>query len=107
MARTTLGIASALVVFSVLASGSAFAQQPPAQPDAAPAPAAGGNTTHSDPIVQKRMEVRQANQKQRAANSQARSKMRAQKREASNTRNQSVQESRQRATATMSASAPQ
>jgi hypothetical protein len=105
MARTTLRFASALVVFGALVSGSAMAQQP-AQPAATP-PAAGASATHSDPIVQKRMEVRAANQKQRAQNAQARAKMKESQRQARNERNQSVQQSRQHATAAMSASAPQ
>jgi hypothetical protein len=97
MARNTL--ATALVVFSVLASGSAMAQQP-AAPDAA-------SPTHSDPIVQKRAEVRAANNKQRAANAKTRQQANAQRAQAQAERDKSVQQSRARATAAMGASAPQ
>lgn len=88
-----------LVSFAAFGSGAANAQQP-AAPDMA-SPAA---TTHHDPIVQKRSEVREANRQQRAQTSQARSQFREQSRQARAQRNQSVQESRQRATNAMGAS---
>jgi hypothetical protein len=100
MARTTLRFAAALIVFGVVTSGSAIAQQPAA-------PAAAASATHSDPIVQKRMEVREANRKQREANAKTRKQAQQQQAKARAERNQSVQQSRDRATAAMSASAPQ
>ena len=90
-----------LVSLGALGSGVANAQQPAASPDA-DSPAA---TTHHDPIVQKRSEVREANRQRRAKTSQARSQFRDQSRQARAERNQSVQESRQRATDAMGASA--
>lgn len=101
MARTTFKLAAALVVFGVLTSGAAIAQQP-----AADAPAMA-SATHSDPIVQKRMEVRSANQKQRAANAKTRQHAKQQQAQAKAERDKSVSQSRARATAAMSASAPQ
>jgi hypothetical protein len=103
MARTTLRFATALIALGVITSGSAIAQQPAA-------PAAGtaaASATHSDPIVQKRMEVREANRQQRAANAKTRKQAQQQQAKARAERNQSVQQSRDRATAAMSASAPQ
>jgi hypothetical protein len=102
MARNTFSLATALVVFGALTSGAAIAQQQPA----ADAPAMA-SATHSDPIVQKRMEVRSANQKQRAANAKTREHARQQRAQAQAERNKSVSQSRARASAAMSASAPQ
>ncbi|NKJ48362.1 hypothetical protein CIC12_16755 [Burkholderia sp. SG-MS1] len=102
MARTTLRFATALIVFGVVTSGSAIAQQP-----AAPAEGVAASATHSDPIVQKRMEVREANRKQREANAKTRKQAQQQQAQARAERNQSVQQSRDRATAAISASAPQ
>jgi hypothetical protein len=102
MARTTLNFAAALLAIGALSSGSVMAQQP-----ADATPSAGASATHSDPIVQKRMEVRQANQKQRAANAKTNQQAREQRAKAQAQRNQSVQESRSRASAAMSASNPQ
>jgi hypothetical protein len=101
MSRTTFRLATALVALGVLSSGATFAQQP-----AADAPATA-SATHSDPIVQKRMEVRSANQKQRAANAKTRQQAKQQQAQARAERNKSVSQSRARATAEMSASAPQ
>jgi hypothetical protein len=103
MARTTLRFASALIVFGVVTSGSAIAQQP-----AAPAEGmAAASATHSDPIVQKRMEVREANRKQREANAKIRQHAKEQQAKVNAERDQSVQQSRARATAAMGASSPQ
>ena len=102
MARTTLRFASALIVFGVVTSGSAIAQQP-----AAPAEGMAASATHSDPIVQKRMEVREANRKQREANAKIRQHAKEQQAKVNAERNQSVQQSRARATAAMGASGPQ
>jgi hypothetical protein len=107
MARTTLRIATALVVFGVFTSGSAIAQQPAAPADAQAPAAAAASATHSDPIVQKRAEVRAANSKQRAANAKTRQQAREQRAKAKAERNKSVAQSRAHATAAMSASAPQ
>jgi hypothetical protein len=105
MVRTTLRFSAALIVFGAVTSGSAIAQQPATPADAAPAVAA--SPTHSDPIVQKRMEVREANRKQRAANAKTREHARQQQAKAKAERDQSVQQSRARASAAMSASGPQ
>lgn len=102
MVRTTFRLATAVVVFGIVTSGAAIAQQPAA----ADAPAMA-SATHSDPIVQKRMEVRSANQTQRAANAKTRQQANEQQAKARAERNQSVSQSRARATAAMSASAPQ
>lgn len=59
MASTTRKFASTLVVFGALVSGSTIAQVL-VQPATATPPAAGAGESHSDPIVQKRMEVREA-----------------------------------------------
>lgn len=105
MSRTTLRFATALFVFGVATSGSAIAQQPAQPADAAPSAAA--SATHSDPIVQKRMEVRDANRQQRAANAKTRQQAQQQQAKARAERNQSVQQSRARASAAMSASGAQ
>jgi hypothetical protein len=104
MARTTLRFATVLIAFGVVTSGSAIAQQPAAPAEGA---ATAASATHSDPIVQKRMEVREANRKQRAANAKTRQHAREQQAKAKAERDQSVQQSRARATAAMSASTPQ
>ncbi|WP_233872091.1 hypothetical protein [Paraburkholderia adhaesiva] len=85
---------SALVfTLGLLAAGPVMAQPSAVAPEQSPA-----TTTHNDPIVQKRMEVRAANQQHRANRSEARSVQRAEVRESRAERNQSVQEARGRAT---------
>jgi hypothetical protein len=53
--------------------------------------------THNDPIVQKRMEVREANREHRANRAEARQTFRGEVSESRAERNQSVQDSRARA----------
>jgi hypothetical protein len=96
MNRLVTQIATMFAVIGVMTAGSAFAQQ--AVASAAAEPAHTATATHSDPIVQKRMEVREANQKQRARTAEARKNFRAEARDARSERNQSAQESRARAT---------
>lgn len=103
MSRTTPKIATALIATGLLACAPAIAQQPA---DQTPPPAAE-NPTHNDPIVQKRMEVREANRKQREANAKINKHAREQRAKTQAARNQSVQQSRSRASAAMSASEPQ
>lgn len=104
--RSTFGLSAAvLVLLGALNSGVANAQQSAGSQDTASPTAAG--TTHHDPIVQKRSEIREANRKQRQQTSQARSQFREQSRQARTQRNQSVQESRQRATDAIAAPAAQ
>jgi hypothetical protein len=95
MNRLVHQIATMFAVIGVMTAGSAFAQQ--AITSAAAEPATAAAEPHHDPIVQKRMEVRKANQQQRARNSEARQAFRAEAREARNERNQAAQESRARA----------
>ena len=94
MNRLVHQIATLFAVVGVMTAGSAFATQAVASAAAEPAQAA----THHDPIVQKRMEVRAANQQQRARTAEARETFRAESRDARSERNQSAQESRARAT---------
>ncbi|MCC8403260.1 hypothetical protein LJ655_15410 [Paraburkholderia sp. MMS20-SJTN17] len=105
MSRLTKGIAATFVAFGLLTSGAAFAEQPanaaPQVAEAASAPA----TVHSDPIVQKRMEIREANREERAKRAEARKTFRAEAREARQQRNASVSESRDRARAALAESA--
>ncbi|WP_233806923.1 hypothetical protein [Paraburkholderia sp. HP33-1] len=105
MSRLTNGIAATFVAFGLLTSGAAFAEQPataaPQVAEAASAPA----TVHNDPIVQKRMEIREANREQRAQRAEARKVFRAEAREARQQRNESVSESRNRASAALAESA--
>jgi len=95
MNRLVQQIATMFAVVGVMTAGSAFAQQ--AITSAAAGPETGATATHSDPIVQKRMEVREANRQQRARTSEARQSFRAEARQARGERNQSAQESRARA----------
>ncbi|WP_322042186.1 hypothetical protein [Paraburkholderia sp. J67] len=89
-----------LVVIGAMIAGSVMAQQiaPPAsqQPPAATA-------THSDPIVQKRMEIRDANREQRAKNAEAKKAYKSDVKQAKSERNQSAQESRARAQESLNA----
>lgn len=96
MNRLVQQIATMFAVIGVMTAGSAFAQQ--AVTSAAAEPAKTAAATHSDPIVQKRMEVRAANQQQRARTAEARQAFRAEARDARAERNQAAQESRARAT---------
>jgi hypothetical protein len=82
------------IVVGLLAAGPAIAQQPAAVTEQSPAT----TTQHSDPIVQKRMEVRQANQTHRANRAEARQVQRSEVSQSRAERNQSVQEARARAT---------
>jgi hypothetical protein len=81
------------MVIGLLAAGPAMAQQPAAATEQSPV-----TTTHSDPIVQKRMEVRKANQTHRANRAEARKVQRSEVSQSRAERNQAVQESRARAT---------
>lgn len=83
---TELG--SLLVAAGLLAAGPLMAQTP-----AASAPA----ETHNDPIVQKRMEVREANQAHRANRAEARRNFRKDVGQSRSERNAAVQDSRARA----------
>ncbi|EEA04640.1 conserved hypothetical signal peptide protein [Burkholderia sp. H160] len=105
MSRLTNRIAATFLSLGLLTSGAAFAAEQPAAAapqvaEAATAPA----TVHSDPIVQKRMEVREANREQRAQRAEARKAFRAEAREARQQRNESVSESRDRARAALAES---
>jgi len=84
--------AALLVAASLLAAGPVMAQQPATVPEKAPA-----TTTHNDPIVQKRMEVRKANQAHRANRAEAKQSFRNEVRQSKAERNAAVQESRARA----------
>jgi hypothetical protein len=107
MSRLTNRIATTFVVLGLMISGAAIAQQPAATTataqvaQAASAPA----TTHRDPIVQKRNEIREANSVQRARTAEARKAFKAEARDARQERNQSVSESRDRARAALAESA--
>ncbi|WP_321892502.1 hypothetical protein [Paraburkholderia tropica] len=84
-----------LAVVGAMIAGSVLAQQPaPANPSQPAPPAAA---THNDPIVQKRMEIREANREQRAKKSEAKKVYRNEAKQARSERNQSAQESRARA----------
>lgn len=95
MNRLVPQIATMFAVIGLMTAGSAFAQQ--AVTSAAAASPTTVTTTHSDPIVQKRMEVRAANQQQRERTAQARQQFRAEARDARAERNASARESRARA----------
>jgi hypothetical protein len=96
MNRLVHQIATMFAVIGVMTAGSAFAQE--AITSAAAQPATAAAAPRNDPIVQKRMEVREANQQQRARTSEARQAFRAEAREARNERNDAARESRARAT---------
>lgn len=81
-----------LFMTGALATSSAMAQQHDESRDQAPAPA-----MHSDPIVQKRMEVRDANRKHRERKAAARKHYREDVRQSRDERDQATQESRARA----------
>jgi hypothetical protein len=81
-----------LIVIGAMIAGSVMAQQ--VVPAATPSTA---TTTHSDPIVQKRMEIREANREQRAKKSEAKKAYKSDVQQARSERNQSAQDSRARA----------
>jgi len=87
MNRLVNQIATMFAVVGMMTAGAAFAEQ---AMNAAAQP-------HSDPIVQKRMQVREANREQRARTAEARQNFRAEARDARNERNQTVQEARSNA----------
>lgn len=81
-----------LVMTGALATSSVMAQQPGDSRDEHPAPA-----MHSDPIVQNRMEVREANRKHRERKTAARRNYREDVHQSRGERDQAAQESRVRA----------
>ncbi|CAG9232313.1 conserved exported hypothetical protein [Paraburkholderia tropica] len=82
-----------LAVVGAMIAGSVMAQQPaPANPEQAQAAA-----THNDPIVQKRMEIRDANREQRSKNADAKKAYKSEVKQARGERNQAAQESHARA----------
>ena len=104
MKARTRTVATVAIVISALFMGQAFAQTS-AQTSAAQSKEGQPATTvtHSDPIVQKRMEVREANRQQRARTAEARQTFQQEAREARAERNQSAQDSRARAQAAINA----
>ncbi|MEM5448728.1 MULTISPECIES: hypothetical protein [Paraburkholderia] len=96
----TRTVAVVAIVASALFAGQVFAQTPaPASQEGQPAT----TVTHNDPIVQKRMEVREANRQQRARTAEARQTFKQEARDARAERNQSAQDSRARAQAALDA----
>jgi hypothetical protein len=88
------------IVVSALVAGQVFAQT------SAPAPTQGQpatTVTHNDPIVQKRMEIRDANRQQRARTAEARQTFNQEAQQARAERNESAQDSRARAQAALNA----
>ena len=102
MNRVVNQIATMFAVVGMMTAGAAFAQQA-VTAAAEPATAAA---THNEPIVQKRMEVRQANREQRARTAEARQNFRAEARNARSERNQTVQEARANAATAFDAQQP-
>lgn len=97
MNRLARRIATTLVVFGLMTSGAAIAQQPTTATPQVAETASAPSTAHHDPIVQKRNEIREANREQRARTSEARQTFRNEAREARQERNQAASESRDRA----------
>jgi hypothetical protein len=96
----TRTVAIVAIVISAIFAGQVFAQaSAPAAKEAQPTTTA----THSDPIVQKRMEIRDANRQQRARTAEARQTFNQEAQEARAERNQSAQDSRARAQAALNA----
>lgn len=96
----TRTVAAVAIVISALFAGQVFAQTAaPAGKEGQPA----ATVTHHDPIVQKRMEVREANRQQRARTAEARQTFKQEARDARAERNQSAQDSRARAQAALDA----
>ncbi|MEM5296013.1 hypothetical protein VSR82_16935 [Burkholderia sp. JPY481] len=105
MSRLTNRIATTLVVLGLMTSGAAIAQQPTATAPPVAEVATVPATTHNDPIVQKRNEIREANREQRARTAEARKAFRAEARDARQERNQAASESRDCARAALAESA--
>jgi len=102
MNRLAQQIATTFAIVGLMAASSAFAQQA-----VTAAAESAGQQTHSDPLVQKRQEVRDANRQQRQRRSEARQNFRAEAREARAERNESAQQSRERASAAKAEQAAQ
>ena len=98
----TRTVATIAIVISALFMSQVFAQTS-AQTSAAESKEtrSAATVTHNDPIVQKRMEIREANREQRARTAEARQTFQQEAREARAERNQSAQESRARAQAAL------
>jgi len=89
------------VLGTLMMSASVNAQQA-VSPSITEAPAQA--TMHSDPIVQKRMEIREANRTRSAQTSKARKAYRKEARKARKARNQAAAQSRERARAALNQS---
>ncbi|WP_353190789.1 hypothetical protein [Pandoraea pnomenusa] len=85
-----------VAIAGLIVAAPVLAQTPAPAPEA-PAAAA----THSDPIVQKRMEVREQNRQHRANRAQAKKKQQQATQQSRDERNRANAESRQRATDAM------
>jgi hypothetical protein len=109
MNARTRTVAVVAIVIGALFAGQVFAQANAQTSAQATAPAAkesqpaATTPTHSDPIVQKRMEIRAANQQQRARTAEARQQFNQEAQQARTERNQSAQDSRARAQAALNA----
>jgi hypothetical protein len=100
MKARTRTVAVVAIVVGALFAGQVFAQtSAPAVKEGQPST----TVTHNDPIVQKRMEIREANRQQRARTAEARKTFNQEAQQARSERNQSAQDSRARAQAALDA----